>query len=615
MNNFKLLTLVAIFLSQTSANELATLCIFEPDRLVFGAGADSSVAFELVSAFNASKVKLGEGANGLVKQVMVSKEDPVFIPAVKMIDMKWLTDEEIKSKKDSIASEVATLQEVNLKNIGPRFFGCLLNKPKVYIMLELFNDRIGDPKFKVANHFKSGFERLDLISDIFRAVMELWQAGFIHGDIKPDNLVLNNQKSVVLVDFGTAQKFREKNNFLGTPLYMCKEKHSEPILYVETDLYAAILTAAQIFNNQVNIFKKIRDGEEKMIEDGEEEKSLSMTCFLIAQPEYCYSRLAYNVLKILKNKAFESIGEHLAEDLAKLLSQFIENRAGRSYVEFFKEYCKLTAGLRMDKVLERTTKLCDLFGRPEKLPTMTASQSSQHRGAETYDLQKKSNIFAEVVGKLQGDIVKRVREELKEGGLELLKKKGQKSSLNHRKGPETKEVLLVENLDDDDDSSNKKYEFLKSEQKGKITGAQSGKKNSKHFLRDQIKKILNSSRFDRPGSKKTKESLTGLSRSQNSNDSSFAPNDRSSTDLEEDSEFGVNDERDDDESDEEDPTNHSSTNFTGNTTDRKNPLSEDFAIVNSDQRNILKTVMTRFKSSTNDQVENGTLKRNRIRII
>jgi len=613
MNNFKLLTLVAIFLSQTSADKLESLCVFTKDSLVFGADAYSSVAFKLVSAFNASKVKLGEGANGLVKQVMVSKEEPEFIPAVKMIDMNGLTDEEINSKKDSIASEVATLQEVNLKNIGPRFFGCLLNQSKVYIMLELFNERIGDPKFKVANHFKSGFERLDLISDIFRAVMELWQAEFIHGDIKPDNLVLNNQKSVVLVDFGTAQKFSEKNNFLGTPPYMCKEKHSESILYVETDLYAAILTAAQIFRNQDDVFKLIRDGEKQ--------NSLWMTCFVGPGPQHCYSRLAENVLEILKKNAFESIGEHLAEGLAKLLSQFIKDPAGRSYAEFFKDYCKLTESLRTGEVLQRTTKLCELFGQLKKLRTMKASQSSQHRGAETDILQKKPNIFAELVGKLDSDIVQRVREKLKEGGLELPKKKGQKSSLNRRKGPETKEVLLVENLDDDDDdSSNKKYEFLKSEQKGKITGAQSEKQNSKHFLRDQVKKILNSSRFDRPGSKKTKESLTGLSKSEISDELSFKPDDRSFIDSEEEEdEFDANEREEDDfdanEREEEDPTNHSSTTLTGNQTGRKNPLSEDFAIVNSDQRNILKTVMTRFKSSTNDQVENGTLKRNRIRII
>ena len=42
---------------------------------------------------------------------------------------------------------------------------------------------------------------------LLQCVENMHSAGYIHGDIKPDNIMLNEQNKVTLIDFGFAEKF------------------------------------------------------------------------------------------------------------------------------------------------------------------------------------------------------------------------------------------------------------------------------------------------------------------------------------------------------------------------------------------------------------------------
>ncbi|WP_257285833.1 protein kinase, partial [Endozoicomonas sp. SESOKO1] len=72
--------------------------------------------------------------------------------------------------------------------------------------------------FKDENLKKTFFQAVKGVSTLFRA-------GYLHHDIKPDNILINDEGVVKLCDFGLAEKMpgKEKKRF-GTVLYMPLEK-------------------------------------------------------------------------------------------------------------------------------------------------------------------------------------------------------------------------------------------------------------------------------------------------------------------------------------------------------------------------------------------------------
>lgn len=55
---------------------------------------------------------------------------------------------------------------------------------------------------------------------------EIHKQGFIHCDIKPDNMIFDNQFNVYIIDFGTAQSHQDQrvsDEWMGSPLFMPPE--------------------------------------------------------------------------------------------------------------------------------------------------------------------------------------------------------------------------------------------------------------------------------------------------------------------------------------------------------------------------------------------------------
>jgi serine/threonine-protein kinase len=61
-------------------------------------------------------------------------------------------------------------------------------------------------------------EALPLIHQLFDAVEEVHNAGMLHRDIKPDNILLGAKNRVVLIDFGSAREFTEGKTITQTAM-------------------------------------------------------------------------------------------------------------------------------------------------------------------------------------------------------------------------------------------------------------------------------------------------------------------------------------------------------------------------------------------------------------
>ena len=88
---------------------------------------------------------------------------------------------------------------------------------------------------------------LYILRNVLRGVAVLHANGFIHGDIKPTNIMVNIQGTVKLVDFGRAARIGEPVNILlGSPLYMAPESHRREPGFVQSDIFSIGLVGLEM---------------------------------------------------------------------------------------------------------------------------------------------------------------------------------------------------------------------------------------------------------------------------------------------------------------------------------------------------------------------------------
>ncbi|MBI3985744.1 MAG: protein kinase [Lentisphaerae bacterium] len=92
---------------------------------------------------------------------------------------------------------------------------------------------------------------LYILRNVLRGLSVLHEQGFVHGDIKPTNIMIDIQGTVKLIDFGRAIRVGEHVNILlGSPLYMAPEIHRREPGYAQADLFSTGLVALDMLIGQ-----------------------------------------------------------------------------------------------------------------------------------------------------------------------------------------------------------------------------------------------------------------------------------------------------------------------------------------------------------------------------
>lgn len=92
---------------------------------------------------------------------------------------------------------------------------------------------------------------LYIMRNVLRGIAVLHAKGFIHGDIKPTNIMVNIQGTVKLVDFGRAVRIGEQVNILlGSPLYMAPESHRRDPGFIQSDIFSTGLVGLEMLKGR-----------------------------------------------------------------------------------------------------------------------------------------------------------------------------------------------------------------------------------------------------------------------------------------------------------------------------------------------------------------------------
>lgn len=92
---------------------------------------------------------------------------------------------------------------------------------------------------------------LYILRQALRGLEALHNAGFLHSDIKPANMMIDRLGIVKLIDYGRAVRVDEVNTMLlGTPLYMAPELHRSESASIRSDIYSVGVVGLELLRGK-----------------------------------------------------------------------------------------------------------------------------------------------------------------------------------------------------------------------------------------------------------------------------------------------------------------------------------------------------------------------------
>ena len=165
--------------------------------------------------------KLGEGGMGEVYLAEDTELDRKI--ALKFLPPQYDEDAEIKTRFKREAKAAAALNHPNIITIYEvgEFEG------KTYIAMEYVE---GESLKECLSRQELSLEKsIEIAIEVCKGLSEAHQAGIVHRDIKPDNILINSKEQVKIADFGLAKvkgvsRLTKAESTLGTVSYMSPEQ-------------------------------------------------------------------------------------------------------------------------------------------------------------------------------------------------------------------------------------------------------------------------------------------------------------------------------------------------------------------------------------------------------
>ena len=137
---------------------------------------------------------------------------------------------------NEILREARTLASVRHPNILP-VYGVDRHDGRVGLWTDFVHGKSLAELVRVQGHF--GYREASLIGlDVCRALSAVHRAGFLHRDIKAENVMREEGGRILLMDFGLSALGGDQNGVAGTPIYMAPEVLRGEPASVASDIYA-----------------------------------------------------------------------------------------------------------------------------------------------------------------------------------------------------------------------------------------------------------------------------------------------------------------------------------------------------------------------------------------
>jgi len=187
---------------------------------------------------------LGQGGFGTVYKVTYKTESKVM--ALKQMPRSTLSS---RNDLEHLFCETNALATIYTSPYFPLLYACFSETDYVYILMEYLEggDLVG--LLQSMQHFPESMTRF-YAAELIEAVDFVHRAGYVHRDIKPDNICFTRKGHLKLLDFGLSKEdpgmflmeeqdaARLLQSHLGTPYYMAPEIVKQKGYSSSVDLWA-----------------------------------------------------------------------------------------------------------------------------------------------------------------------------------------------------------------------------------------------------------------------------------------------------------------------------------------------------------------------------------------
>ncbi|KAF8037113.1 hypothetical protein BT93_B0127 [Corymbia citriodora subsp. variegata] len=196
--------------------------------------------------------KLGQGGGGSVYKGILSNGKVIAVKRLVFNTQQWA---------DDLFNEVTLINEIQHKNLI-RLMGCSIEGPESLLVYEYLPNKSLDLVLFANNatHILTWEERLHIIIGIAEGLAYLhggWGVKIIHRDIKASNILLDENLTAKIADFGLARYIASDKSHLSTGIagtigYMAPEYLVRGQLTERADVYAFGVLVLEILSGRKN---------------------------------------------------------------------------------------------------------------------------------------------------------------------------------------------------------------------------------------------------------------------------------------------------------------------------------------------------------------------------
>lgn len=238
---------------------------------------------------------IGEGGSGRV--YLGIKLNTQAKVAIKELKPTWCTEQMFAKEREILVR----LQH----NMIPVIYEAFDENSTYYIIMQYIDGATLDRAFGNVTDFDTALKASIEICGLVQYLQTVGE-GLIHGDIKPQNMLVDKAGSIHLVDFGTADSHNSSNNVSGSAEYTAPELIGSGKRTLSSDVYSIGMLMSQILFAKCSMSENCRE----------------MLSGIIMKATSSDPQLRYQSAGELKN-ALEQIRQQLEADRLQGLKQVI----------------------------------------------------------------------------------------------------------------------------------------------------------------------------------------------------------------------------------------------------------------------------------------------------